>query len=133
MSIKSWKAEFYKENAYDVAQDGSDLQLIEHSLAKWEGLKPENLEKHELKGVGHRIVDTKSDEAFRVDCDSCALCQKYDADDCYTCPITKVRGYDCGSDNDENDEDNAPWHEWAVNQEPYHMIYWLTKAKENCK
>ena len=44
MSIESWKAEFYPTPADEASKD----QAIAHSLRKWEGLRKENLDRHEL-------------------------------------------------------------------------------------
>ena len=44
MSIKTWKEEFYPIPAQETEQSNA----IQHSLTKWTGFIPSNLEKHEV-------------------------------------------------------------------------------------
>ena len=44
MSMKTWKEKFYKTDAseYEEVEVERTLECVQHSLLKWEGLKPEN-------------------------------------------------------------------------------------------
>ena len=53
MSLESWKAEFYTIPASKCPEE----YAIEHSLRKWTGLLPENLDKHELDHEACFILD----------------------------------------------------------------------------
>jgi hypothetical protein len=131
MSIESWKEEFYPVTAKEIAEHGTEQELIEHSLKKWNGLTKENLEKHQLTKKFFSISDNKG-KYFSADGGSCALCQKYD-DICSDCPLSKVRdNIECSAETDEEEENGqrSPWFEWTTNNNPEYMIYWLNKAKE---
>ena len=131
MSIESWKAEFYPTPADEASKD----QAIAHSLRKWEGLRKENLDRHELSQVRGRIV-SRSGSKLWVDGDSCALCHHYlvdgdgDAYDvsCDNCPLSIARGgFPC--DHSLPDESNAPWQEFEGEGNPEPMIFWLKAAQ----
>jgi len=131
MSIKSWKEEFYPVTAKEVNTYGTDKELIEHSLKKWNGLRKENLEKHQI-AKGHYSLSDIEKEYFSADGGSCALCQRYD-DNCEGCPLEKVRGSVACSDETKNEDianTRSPWHEWTHNDNPEPMIFWLNVAKE---
>ena len=77
MSLASWKEEFYPTPAYACPCD----QALEHSILKWTGLLPENLEKHKVFLDGQYLRDPESPNcALRIDGDSCALCVHYCAE-----------------------------------------------------
>jgi hypothetical protein len=131
MSIESWKAEFYPVPADEVPVD----QAITHSLRKWEGLRKENLDRHELTRIRRRIT-SRSGSEFRVDGSSCALCHRYlvdgdgDAYDvsCDDCPLSIERdGVAC--DNLFNNEEVSPWNEFDEKGNPEPMIFWLNAAQ----
>ncbi len=46
MSLESWKKEFYPTRAADVKTLD---EALTHTERKWEGLRPENLERHGLR------------------------------------------------------------------------------------
>ena len=96
MSLASWKEEFYPTPAYACPCN----QALEHSILKWTGLLPENLEKHQVFLEAHYLHDAESPNcALRIDGDSCALCVHYCAEGiCRSeeaCPILLVTGADC--------------------------------------
>jgi hypothetical protein len=113
MTIETWKEEFYTEDA-NVAGDGSDMECLDHSIKKWNGVLPENLKKHQLAKDYKCISD--EDYGLNIDGSTCALCQKYadkttfededynvydDDMYCYSdklnqaCPIVRVTGETC--------------------------------------
>lgn len=85
MSIETWKKEFYPETAEEVAAKGNVKAALEHSLKKWEGLRVENLNKHDLsKGTQSRMIKFWPHphgggdlQMFPVEGSNCALCQMY--------------------------------------------------------
>jgi hypothetical protein len=128
MSIETWKKEFYPISA-DSTQIKTDLQAINHSIKKWEGLRSENLERHGLKTSYESIMDSSSSEAsdFRIDGNSCALCTKHYRK-CRECPLHISRdSNDC--DTGAEDEDMSPYLDFTDNKDPEPMIFWLIKAK----
>jgi hypothetical protein len=110
MSFKSWKVEFYAEDAKDLVER-SDMECVEHSIKKWEGALPENLAKHSksLNYTGARVSTNAGKYVLEFDSETCALCQKY-PEDCHTdaesrfenfldqtkkCPILRETGETC--------------------------------------
>ena len=51
MSLESWKNEFYPVSAGALAATPgvTDLQMVDHAIRKFEGLRLENLTKHDVK------------------------------------------------------------------------------------
>lgn len=132
MSLETWKAEFYPEEAHDASERG-DSAAVEHSMRKWVGLSPANLEKHGMvtSKIGSNIFEQKDREkVFHAHAGTCALCELYARNKCKDCPLTKTRGVSC--DDERDDEEVSPWHEWAHMQNPEPMVYWLNLAKEHC-
>lgn len=129
MSIASWKKEFYPVNAASKRATASPLAAAKHSLRKWIGLRPENLEAHGLWNNGlYKILECgTNDEAFRIDSDSCALCQlikpERNGQGCGECPLAIVRG-GAPCDGKKSNESKSPYA--ASSPEP--MIGWLEKA-----
>jgi hypothetical protein len=128
MTIQSWKNEFYKIPAGNC-KTLSDA--ITHSILKWNGLLPENLQKHNLIKCGHWLTEVpdKSD-CFEIDTDSCALCHNYyrrnfDEMTCSKCPINILIGHDCDS------SDNSPYFNWIIDNNPKPMIKILKKIQRN--
>ena len=94
MSVESWIEEFYPILAQDIVRRSDDpLVLTKHSLQKWKGFLPKNLEKH---SIGEEdVLEVQSDVS------SCALCQKYldgaetYLGNCKKCPLYQLRGAKC--------------------------------------
>lgn len=132
MSLETWKAEFYPEEAHDASERG-DSAAVKHSMRKWVGLSPANLEKHGMvtSEIDSHIFEQKDHEkVFRTHAGTCALCELYVRNKCKDCPLTKARGVSC--DDERDDEEVSPWYEWAHMQNPFPMTYWLNLAKEHC-
>lgn len=130
MSLQTWMLEFYPETAEEAAKRG-DAAAVEHSLRKWEGLKFENLERHDVGAGSRAIYDGSTGQGFDLGGDNCALCVLHEEQYCCTCPLYKARGgFAC--DTRDPDEDGAPWFFWTEDHDPEPMIFWLTKAKEHC-
>jgi len=107
MSFKSWKEEFYPKEADDYI-NRTDKSCLKHSIQKWEGALPENLEKHQVNYKEHAVFDLPTTQALHYHGMTCALCRKYDEAspyeddcDCYSsgtdeyCPIVRVKGTTC--------------------------------------
>lgn len=133
MSLETWKAEFYP---VEPSPEMTDLEAVEHSLRKWEGLWKENLEKHGLIASSSTIREKENDcERFEIDGESCSLCVKYISRDfnrsCGKCPLKKV--------NDEtpcdlwNDSEVSIYGEFGKNGNPEPMIKGLKKALKMVK
>lgn len=137
MSYETWRAEFYPIDAERCPKD----QAIQHSLRKWEGLRPENLERHGLTLTDLHSVAENGDTKLGIDSESCALCIHYhlyeyereveleDDEYCLTCPLAIVRG-DFPCDHKTQDEEHGPWQEWMRSANPEPMIFWLKKTLE---
>lgn len=86
-----WIEEFYPVEAEQAA--GSDAEALQHSLKKWQGLRPENLGKHGvIRGPFTTLHAAGSeDPLIYVDGSSCALCKRYEAG-CKPCPLYAANG-----------------------------------------
>lgn len=136
MSLKTWKAEFYP-----VAPKKSmtTKEAIEHSLAKWIGLRKKNLKKHEVGIFSNNMLANLSHETgfLEIDASSCALCKKFYAPDsvfvddevgCPNCPLRNVLGEVCDADPSE-----SPYCVFIENGNPEPMIKALKKALKEHK
>jgi hypothetical protein len=116
MSLETWKEEFYPVPADQVkAKDA-----LEHSLRKWQGLRKEALEKHQLTHTKlHHIRCRASQRQLKIDSTSCALCFFYmDANDCEDC-LLRPR---C------DQTDDSPFCVWRISGDPEPMIAALKAA-----
>lgn len=88
MSRETWIQEFYPTPADSVPEN----HAVEHSLRKWRGLLPENLERHDVsfRDFAH------SSNAPLVSAGACALCFHYRHDwrrprlECPDCPLAAI-------------------------------------------
>jgi hypothetical protein len=143
MSIETWKAEFYPIPAHET----NEADAIDHSLQKWLGLLPENLDKHGvILDSGIVMEQGEPEDGVAIDAGSCSLCHHFcetdtfnsddDESPCIECPLYKVRGAACDDETDMEWTSNepAPWHAFTREREghnPMPMIMWLKKTKEN--
>ena len=96
MSVKSWREEFLPVDAEDAT--GSTGEAIAHSLQKWKGALPENLEKHEVKFENMEIRGSDGNEHFgSSNCALCVACFDYSEDTCKRCPLWYADGSEAGS------------------------------------
>lgn len=137
-NLQTWMNEFYPIPANSKL---SEKKAIEHSILKWTGLLPENLEKHNVhKGYGSYILDSNS-KRFDISGITCALCEKYyiDSDEeeafltvdsaCENCPLYKKLGFGCGEGTVEKD----PWRKFVLDSDPELMIKNLKSLLDETK
>lgn len=124
MSLESWKNEFYPVTAIAIASEGNDLDLIKHSILKWEGMRLPNLLEHGLQiDSGSDIEDPATLSHLYIDTDSCALCQRYyDYGSCVQCPIVKVTGKRC------TEGEPSPYETWGMDNNPEPMVELLKEV-----
>ena len=149
MSFKSWCKEFYPISATDrVALSNDPVTIVEHSLQKWTGLRPENLKKHNMVFKDGMVQARRGTGAgLYVDDSSCSLCQKYidhchPSHSCAKCPLYQARGrvpcYETKG-REKNDpygafryprEREDLWFDFGNNtpRDPEPMIKWLEKT-----
>jgi regulator of replication initiation timing len=126
MSLKTWKAEFYNEEAEDATD--TPLMAAQHSLKKWRGLTQENLENHGGEKEYHYLRIHFRDDSFSVDTESCALCHLYYGEDkeeeeyCLFCPMYKIG--DCC------EFPSSSYKDWYHEDDPTGMIISLEKVVE---
>ena len=83
MSIQTWLEEFMPVDpdtyaGSEIVENMTAKEAVLHSIKKWEGALPENLEKHNLNYGSHAIYDLYNlDEEVEFSGDNCALCAKY--------------------------------------------------------
>lgn len=94
MSLQSWKDEFYPK---EPTKRMTKVAALKHSILKWTGLLPKNLEKHGLEKCG-RWIQEKEDGTtdLMINEESCALCVRFLKEDpegidseCIRCPLFK--------------------------------------------
>ncbi len=117
MSLETWKAEFYTQEAKDVPK----AKATAHCLRKWRGLLPENAKKHGLHTVAGGIWTEKGLDLFQIDSRSCALCYQHMRHlamrvVCSGCPLQKVLGKKC------HGEVGTPYALWIHENNPKPMI-----------
>ena len=137
MSLATWEKEFYPTHASDV----KIKDAIKHSLLKWKGLKPKNLEKHsvyvDLELTLRSILENEEEEGFFIGSENCALCNFYmdiDSDSsCKGCPLALARnGIPCDTYSEDLDVlESSPWRIFIDTGSPIEMLYWLNKAAKN--
>lgn len=117
MSLQSWIDEFYPTPASQATEENA----VEHSLQKWTGLLPENLEKHGVVLQGAVFDPAIPDEWFSFNARTCALCEIYMEPDlagepvCGRCPLAKA-GKECSG------PEGNPWTHWLRTSDPEPMI-----------
>jgi hypothetical protein len=129
MTLKSWFDEFMPIPASKAHK--TDLEAIEHSLKKWQGLTKANLKKHGLElTIFNNICEIdNSNKKLVINCDSCALCLKHTR--CHrtlNCSLQAVRENARACDEQTFSETISPWHAWGRNGDPKPMIRLLKKA-----
>lgn len=118
MSFESWVKEFYPVKAEDCPRE----EAAAHSLQKWKGALPENLEKHGVKFEGYKLFDELHSINFNYS--SCALCARNSY--CSTCSLTIVRGgVDCSARRKDED---TPSYNSKDAASVGRMIVWLERA-----
>lgn len=133
MSLITWKEEFYSRPLKKFTK----VQAIEHSLKKWTGLLPKNIQKHELFLQNFTSLRGSENSSLNIDCESCALCIKYlkdwedaEVSKCEVCPLYLTLGRSC--DDRTNGGGDSPYSLFIDNQDPTPMIKALKKClKEN--
>lgn len=100
-----WLEEFYPITAEDAAD--SDHAALTHSLKKWTGLLPKNLEKYNCTFDTEypKVTDNKGNVICSIDGTTCALCERHYVKkaSCTECPLYHHLGGVCDSEkNPEN-------------------------------
>lgn len=125
MSLDSWKKEFYPIDADDVKiEDACD-----HSIKKWEGLRKENLAKHDVYVTGC-VIEDKTGDYMLISSSSCALCRYFEhtggKHGCQKCPLYEALDFHRCDDKRSTD----PYGEWFDSRNPESMIKYLYEVKE---
>ncbi len=107
MNKKDWMRKYYPIPASEVK--GTDLDLIDHCINKWEGLN--NTEPYGLQLYQGNLVDSEQCVVLYISGESCALCENrydndwfYDYNDdspshgCTACPLARNLGRPCDDD-----------------------------------
>ena len=92
MSVKTWIEEFYPVSAKDLVNRGnpSDLDLVNHSLKKWEGARSGNLERHKVELDCAKLSDDgEIGDVFFFGSETCSLCWKAGVGS-YPCNLEKI-------------------------------------------
>jgi hypothetical protein len=125
MSLKTWCEEFYPVPACNVPES----EELDHSIRKWEGLRPAARKRH---GVSNNCYGDlySGTNMFSIDVTTCALCVRHynlAAGLCPGCPLSDVRGADCVSL--AKGEREPPYDAWYDRGDPRSMLKWLRRAK----
>jgi len=123
MTIQTWEAEFYPVEA--VERSTNPIEATKHSLRKWEGLREENLKKHNVHIYINRVCEGDAEViGIGIGADSCALCL-YSRYVCELCPIFKFKGGPCDTYED------SEFHQWLRKGDPEPMISLLKSVLES--
>ena len=150
MSFSTWKKEFYPVKAETIAKKGSEVDIVQHSLTKWIGLRPNNLVKHGMKKVEFNLiseVDANFDEwpycdkkSLSITDETCSLCKAYRYDDltwishpCENCPLHIVRKNTPCTLCEKGKERISPYSMFTVKGDPEPMIADLRRALRRAK
>ena len=151
MTLATWTPLHYTTSARLFLKEAftptNKLAAVEHSLKKWEGLRPEVLAKHGLTlDRNNNVNDVNNvNDLLNIDSTTCALCALVlhrEAEDehgyeCDSCPLAEARGgyaCDCSTpdeieDNDDGDDEYvSPWDMWQCHGDPEPMIAALKAA-----
>lgn len=123
---EGWQREYLPP--VDSVNLSDDLTVLDHGIRKWEGLRPENLERFGLKADRTDIVDTEGNAVFRLDSTTCAMCRQ--------------TGYEFGGDNDcprclmvryayavPCEKANSAWNKFTKTGDPTVMLRLMNVAK----
>lgn len=144
MGLKEWKEEFYPCSAGRTSRN----EAIDHSLRKWTGLLPSNLEKHGCHAVDGCVIPEHVKEVpwketwsfFSPNMNNCSLCHHYYDEDtnyddsgeylnqCRDCPIMKVTGKACDERYEYGDE-TSEWNRWTMENNAVPMVKLLERVK----
>lgn len=121
-----WIEEFYPVEAQQAA--GSDMEALQHSLLKWQGLRPENLAKHGVIRRPYTSLHASGSESelLCVDASSCALCKRYFVR-CEPCPLYAANGGRTCADRGPL-EDVSAWGAYVRHGNPEPMIALIERA-----
>jgi hypothetical protein len=128
MSLKTWKAEFYKTPANRVSKKNA----LQHSLTKWTGLLKNNLKKHGVFIDFWGVVDkTNNNEFLGIDVSTCALCYHYqeinvDGNSCLLCPLYGIHEASCDANQSRNEA--SPYLVFCKTKNPKPMIALIQAA-----
>lgn len=133
MSLATWKDEFYPITAHTCARRDK-TKALDHSIQKWDGVKPENLERH---GVILRVGDLickKTSARMIFSARNCALCVVHlrvrkGVSSCNQCPLALSRGGVPCDDVANTGEIWAPYHYFNCQGTPIPMQRALAAAK----
>ena len=124
MSLETWKAEFYSQEAATVAE----ADALAHSLVKWRGLTKENLERHGVvQGKTSEFyygLRAKNGMDFAFTGYTCALCVHFfegnvgEHNPCSECALFHQTGISC-------DDDGSNYVKWKLTGDPLPMIHAL--------
>jgi hypothetical protein len=110
MSIDTWVAEFAPmlDDLHFLAHKQTWLEATQWSIRKWIGLRPKNLERHDIDlGVSFTprlfnrgVIQTPDSRHVNIDYTTCPLCLKsFDHTrqvvDCTRCPLYRFVGRTC--------------------------------------
>lgn len=97
MSGETWLKEFFFQQPEEVVNNFN--LMLNHAKIKWNGLKKENLLKHNVCLKKNSLYDGES--CFLViNHNSCAFCLSFFENECKGCPIFDKLGEKCNEQRD---------------------------------
>jgi hypothetical protein len=115
-SARAWKQKYYPVAASQVPRTATPLEMTEHALRKWRGLRPNVLARYDLGLV--RICHTELQGPglrLPIHSQSCVLCRRFIKTDCLQCPLYRNLGAPC-------DRGYGPFYVWSRFHDPEPMI-----------
>ena len=115
MSLSTWEKEFYPIKKLPNGL----LTATRHSLRKWTGALPENLQKHGCYKLANKNMITDGESVFSFTNITCALCLSSHVPNCSKCPLNR-RTKSCSN--------NGPYGEFIYKDDPRPVIRALKKT-----
>lgn len=135
MSLQTWRNEFYPITAHACVRRDK-TKALDHSLRKWEGVRPKNLKRHGVVLRNSDLICKKTGELMRFSARNCSLCvahlrTKKGVSSCNQCPLALSRaGIPCDKVDDNTGEWLSPFHWFTQEGTPIPMQRALVKAKK---
>lgn len=135
MTIETWTKEYFVPIGDVEIRVMDDIELTEHCLTKWKGLRRDKRIEHELSLTGWaNSLEDKLGNVLQMGGVSCSLCRiHYNAGKCTFCPVRFQRG-GVRCDDELSGERLSPWDNWTSNSaNPEPMIELLEATLKTLK
>jgi hypothetical protein len=118
-SARAWKQKYYPVAASQVPRTATLLEMTEHALRKWRGLRPKVLARYDLGLVRSCHTELQGPGlCLPIHSQSCVLCRRFintRQGACQKCPLFRTLGRPC-------DQGFQAFYVWSRFHDPEPMI-----------